>query len=153
MRTYLSADHSPGNRCCKTRPSLTVARRRHALTNGRSIDKTINPSGIIQNPRTGKNPRMPPTINRIPIRILSKRLAGSCRRRLPNFKVVNLLSPLALSLRHKTFPRSCNPGMLVNRVSRRTQRDLFSPPGRQLLVPEASLLSVPHLDSWCMFLT
>ena len=47
--------------------------RRQRRTNVRSYDKTINPKGIIQNPRIGKKPSKPPITKQIPTIIRSQR--------------------------------------------------------------------------------
>jgi len=53
---------------------------------GRSTDKTTMPSGIIQNPRTGKNPSIPPMTSKTPkiTRITGE--PGNCIFRPENFR-------------------------------------------------------------------
>ncbi len=62
-------------------PSVTVVFRRHRLTAGISMERTINPRGTIQNPRIGRNPNTPPKISNTPMTIRANRLAGSLKVR------------------------------------------------------------------------
>jgi hypothetical protein len=52
-----------GQRLNSQCPNLTVELRRNLRIPGESTERTTSPKGIIQNPRTGKNPKIPPIIN------------------------------------------------------------------------------------------
>ena len=58
-------------------PSLTAIFRRQRRTAGMSMDRIINPNGIIQKPRMGRKPNIPAIINSPPMIILANLLAGS----------------------------------------------------------------------------
>lgn len=64
----------------------TASRRRLRRTAGRSWESTINPSGIIQKPRMGKNPSVPPTTSAEPVAILPTRERGMARLHFPRLR-------------------------------------------------------------------
>ena len=66
------------------RPHQTVMFLRHRLTIGRSIESTRRPRGIIQNPRIGRNPNMPPITRSMPIITRARRDRGNFIVLLPN---------------------------------------------------------------------
>ena len=65
------------------RPHFTSARLRSRRTRELSTDNTTRPSGIIQKPRIGKKPKMPPTTNPEPKATRCPRLPGMGRLYLP----------------------------------------------------------------------
>ncbi len=54
------------NQRCRHRPTTLANNRRNRRTGARSIDNTSTPSGNIQKPTTGRNPKTPPTISNTP---------------------------------------------------------------------------------------
>lgn len=64
----------------------TASRRRLRRTAGRSWESTIKPSGIIQKPRMGKNPSVPPTTSAEPVAILPTRERGMARLHFPRLR-------------------------------------------------------------------
>ena len=66
---------------CRQRPHLSMSRRRHRRTKTKSTDRTRKPSGSIQRPRIGRNPRVPPRTNTSPRVTRPPRDAGRGIRR------------------------------------------------------------------------
>ena len=64
-------------------------RRFNRRTAGKSAASTMNPSGTIQNPRTGRNPTSPPRISKTPIMIRRALLRGRSNEYLPNRILAN----------------------------------------------------------------
>ena len=64
----------------------TASRRRWRRTTGRSWESTMRPSGIIQKPRTGRKPSVPPTTRAEPVAILPTRERGMARLHFPTWR-------------------------------------------------------------------
>lgn len=89
-------------RAARRRSHHTKKRLRQRRTRGRSCESTSNPSGIIQNPSTGRKPRMPQNTSPAPMQILSSRDRGS-RKRRPKMSMLCAFigpSPIAYTCRH-----------------------------------------------------